>query len=91
MTYGLPVQRTNDPFVRSVADTLFKVSTALSAGKYLVNIIPILKYIPKWMPGATFKRDAREMRIELDRLADVPFDKVLQSMVRLDRYLYSFH
>jgi hypothetical protein len=27
----------------------------------------------------------------LDRLADVPFDKVLQSMVRLDRYLYSFH
>ena len=54
---------------------------AVSTGKYLVNIIPILKYVPEWMPGATFKRVAREMRVKLNYIMDMPFEKVLKDMV----------
>jgi hypothetical protein len=91
MIYGLPMQRINDPFVRSVSGTITKFAKAVSSGKYLVNIIPILKYIPKWIPGATFKLDAEELRLEMDHLADVPFGKVLQIIVRLDQHVHSFY
>lgn len=83
MTYGLPVQRINDPFIHSVATAFTRTGEAASAGKYLANVFPILKYVPEWMPGASFKREAREIREELKRLIDVPFQKVLQSMVCL--------
>lgn len=83
MTYGLPVQRIDDPFIRSVATTFSRMGEAASAGKYLVNVIPVLKYVPEWVPGAGFKREARELREEMKRLMDVPFRKVQQIMVRL--------
>lgn len=83
MTYGLPVQRINDPFIHSVATAFTRTGEAASAGKYLANVFPILRYVPEWMPGASFKREAREIREELKRLIDVPFQKVLQSMVCL--------
>ena len=37
--------------------------------------------MPSWLPGRGFQRIAKEMRIDLDRLYDVPFDFVTQEMV----------
>ncbi len=34
--------------------------SAARPGQYLVDFIPILKYVPEWFPGAGFKRTARE-------------------------------
>ncbi|XP_006457263.1 hypothetical protein AGABI2DRAFT_123130 [Agaricus bisporus var. bisporus H97] len=80
LIYGLPVQRINDPFIHSIAEPSKRSGEAASAGKYLVNIIPILKYIPEWMPGTTFKRVAREIRVDLNRITNVPFENVLKNM-----------
>lgn len=82
MTYGLPVQRNNDPFIVSIPPVFTRLAEAGSAGKYLVNIIPILKYIPDWVPGAAFKQEARYLREELRRIREEPFQRVLRSMVR---------
>jgi hypothetical protein len=82
MTYGLPVQRNNDPLVH-LSDSVFKaVVLAASPGKYLVNIIPFLKYIPSWFPGAQFKRDARQTRMQLDQILEEPFRMTQKDMVR---------
>ncbi|KAJ3567437.1 hypothetical protein NP233_g6374 [Leucocoprinus birnbaumii] len=59
ITYGLPVQRRNDPYVHHFEKALVSVAAVSSPGGYLVNIIPLLKYIPEWFPGATFKKVAR--------------------------------
>ena len=44
--------------------TQLKLSTTESLGniirRFLVDSFPFLKYIPEWMPGAGFKRKARE-------------------------------
>lgn len=50
-------------------------------GKYLVDILPILKYVPSWMPGAKFKRDAKEWNALLKGSVDKPFEAANQAMV----------
>jgi hypothetical protein len=43
--------------------------TAARPGKYLVDLIPALKYVPEWVPGAQdFKSTAREGRAMTDEL-----------------------
>jgi hypothetical protein len=39
-----------------------------------------VKYVPEWMPGASFKRKAREWRGAAERVYTIPFDFVKQSM-----------
>lgn len=81
LTYGLPVERTNDPSVNDMINCFRDLIEAGSIDNHLVNILPFLKYIPEWMPGAGFKSDARKIRAELDRLLDEPYNKVLKNMV----------
>lgn len=42
----------------------------------------LVRWLPEWLPGGSFKRIAREMREELDSLYDEPFDFVKREMVR---------
>jgi hypothetical protein len=44
------------------------------------NSISLVKYVPEWMPGASFKRKAREWRGAAERVYTIPFDFVKQSM-----------
>ncbi|KAJ3567440.1 hypothetical protein NP233_g6373 [Leucocoprinus birnbaumii] len=75
ITYGLPIQRRNDPYVHHFEKTLASTTAISSPGGYLVNIIPLLKYIPEWFPGATFKKVAREVYGELLEMRDDPYNK----------------
>ncbi|KAG8705663.1 hypothetical protein FRC09_002820 [Ceratobasidium sp. 395] len=52
------------------------VSVALSGNSYLVDYIPLLKYIPDWFPGAAFKVQAREWERLRRQSIDVPFLEV---------------
>ena len=44
------------------------------------NLLSSVKYVPEWMPGASFKRKAREWRGVAERFYTIPFDFVKQSM-----------
>jgi len=62
ITYGYVVTDEDDPYV-ALADAVTRtLSQAGIFGTYLVDYIPILRYVPSWMPGASFKRKAREWR-----------------------------
>jgi len=39
-----------------------------------------VKYVPEWVPGAGFKRKAREWRAFVDYFAAAPFDTVKKGM-----------
>lgn len=81
-TYGIPIRPTGDPWVRMVEES-FTIGTGLGQpGKYLVDILPWLKYVPSWMPGAKFKRDAIEWRAVLKNSMIEPFEAATQAMVR---------
>jgi hypothetical protein len=40
----------------------------------LVNVIPALKYVPPWFPGAQWKRNALEWRDQKDIMVDKTFN-----------------
>jgi hypothetical protein len=57
-TYGLDVNNKDDKYI----DQAERGMAAMAAGGtpgYLVDLIPSLKYLPSWLPGAQFKRDAK--------------------------------
>lgn len=41
----------------------------------------LVKYIPAWFPGATFKHQAAKWRLELDRLVHTPYKMVRAQFV----------
>ncbi|KAF8576118.1 cytochrome P450, partial [Ramaria rubella] len=74
VAYGLTAQ----PGDRHI-ETAEKSMTALAEaaiGAFLVDTIPILKYVPEWMPGSGFKKWARTARVHVTAAADVPFAEV---------------
>lgn len=81
LTYGLPVQRQNDPLVSFAEQGFTEITGSAGPGKYLVNIIAPLKYIPEWMPGAGFKQEAKMIRKRLDRLMEEPYEATRDTVV----------
>lgn len=62
--------------------SLTNFSICTSPGAFLVNVLPWLKYVPPWVPGAGFKRIAAQFRKTCDDLADIPLAWVQEQMVR---------
>ncbi|QRW13270.1 cytochrome P450 family protein [Ceratobasidium sp. AG-Ba] len=78
MTYGHVVVE-NDPLLQMVRRQADYIMTGF-AKHYWVNDLPILRYIPSWLPGAGFKRDAAYRRKQRAVIARVPFDAVLKDV-----------
>ncbi|KAJ7058080.1 cytochrome P450 [Mycena amicta] len=80
-TYGIQVQDDNDPYLELADKAIEGLAAASLPGAFLVEFIPILKYVPSWLPGASFKRKARRWR-ELSRdMLELPFLSTKRAMV----------
>ncbi|KAI0293502.1 CyP450 monooxygenase [Multifurca ochricompacta] len=80
IAYGLDIRTSDDPYLKRAEECLKIIDQAGNPGSFLVDIIPALKYVPEWMPGASFKRKAREWRGVAERFYTVPFEFVKDSM-----------
>ncbi|KAJ6571315.1 cytochrome P450 [Mycena capillaripes] len=80
VAYGIDVLPSEDPYVSLAYEAVETLSNAGVPGKYLVDSLPILKYVPSWFPGASFKRDAEEWKKLSQRLADMPFAETKRQM-----------
>ena len=58
VSYGLTVSDSEDPFISKAEEALHGFSEAGVPGTFLVDLLPILKHVPSWFPGAGFKRMA---------------------------------
>ncbi|KAJ7137669.1 cytochrome P450 [Mycena epipterygia] len=76
ITYGYTVQGENDPIVSLVNSVMEEFSASVVPGAFLVDLIPILKYVPSWMPGAGFRRKAKAWASHLNEMIDKPFKLV---------------
>ncbi|KAF9457428.1 cytochrome P450 [Collybia nuda] len=76
ITYGIKVSGTDDPYISNAEEALQGISQAGIPGQFLVDLLPLLKYVPSWMPGANFKRKAAYWKkVNVDML-DKPFEHV---------------
>ena len=62
MTYSINVRPYNDPHIKIAEEAIGAIAELMVPGAFLVDIIPILKYVPKWFPGAKFQSKAVVMR-----------------------------
>ncbi|KAL1943796.1 hypothetical protein VTO73DRAFT_3614 [Trametes versicolor] len=80
IAYGIQVAEENDEYVTMAEEGLAAFSSLLVPGKYLVELFPILRFLPRWLPGVRFKRDAAEARVVVHRLRDTPWERTLAAM-----------
>ncbi|KAJ7616483.1 cytochrome P450 [Roridomyces roridus] len=72
-TYGIDVLPSDDPYIHIAEEAMYGLSIACVPGSFLVDSIPLLKYVPSWFPGADFQRKARRWREVTQDLVTLPF------------------
>ncbi|KAK7047327.1 hypothetical protein VNI00_006558 [Paramarasmius palmivorus] len=77
-TYGLTINSAEigDPVIAMAEKALDGFVAAAVHGTFWVDYLPILKYIPSWLPGASFKRKAEEWNKVTENMLNGPYDKV---------------
>ncbi|THU89922.1 cytochrome P450 [Dendrothele bispora CBS 962.96] len=90
LSYGYP-SYSGDPLrlVKIAEDAMAGFARASEPGRWWVDSFPALRYVPDWVPGASFKHVAAAMRKDLDTLYDVPFNFVRDEM-KMGRAFDSF-
>jgi len=83
ISYGLNVKPTDDPYIKTAEQGVHPLVAAAVPGAFLVDTLPLLKYVPEWMPGAGFKTKAREWKILARTMVEAPYAVTKQMMVIL--------
>ncbi|KAJ7237762.1 cytochrome P450, partial [Mycena rebaudengoi] len=79
MAYGIDVLPSDDPYVALANEGVHSLVVAL-VNRYLVDMFPALKYVPKWCPGAEFQRKAEEWRKLARAMVDMPYTETKRQM-----------
>lgn len=80
IAYGIEVEPHDDPYVATAKAAIHCLSTGATIGMYVASKIPALMYLPDWIPGAHFRRDAEVSRNLSRVLLDKPFELVKRRM-----------
>ncbi|KAF7366944.1 hypothetical protein MSAN_00953100 [Mycena sanguinolenta] len=73
IAYGIDILPANDPYVDWANKAVKGMVTAVVPGRFLVDSLPLLKYVPGWFPGAGFQRKAKEWRYLARGMLEKPF------------------
>ncbi|EEB92238.1 hypothetical protein MPER_09282, partial [Moniliophthora perniciosa FA553] len=90
IAYGIEVKPDNDPWVSLAEAAIKPLIDALVPGAFLVDSIPLLRYVPSWMPGAGFKRKAMQWKELNSRLVNYPFVAGKEILRSGEQYAPSF-
>ncbi|KAJ3485041.1 hypothetical protein NLI96_g5232 [Meripilus lineatus] len=82
ISYGYTVEDGADPLVDLVERAMGQFSQISRPGAFLVDVLPVLRYLPSWFPGAGFKTQLALWSKTFSDMEDVPFDFVKKQMQR---------
>ncbi|KAK1219826.1 hypothetical protein PQX77_017400 [Marasmius sp. AFHP31] len=77
--YGYTLQTRDDPYLQLVQKSFEGLLPAGIHGSFWVDYFPVLKYLPDWLPGASFKRKAKIWRQYISDMKEKPWDWVKQA------------
>ncbi|KAF5354016.1 hypothetical protein D9756_007051 [Leucocoprinus leucothites] len=80
ITYGMTISDDDDSYVRTAEIALASLAEAGHPGSFLVDLFPVMKYIPSWVPGAGWKRKANYWRQIGKMFVSMPWDFVKERM-----------
>ncbi|KAF4580538.1 hypothetical protein EYR38_003137 [Pleurotus pulmonarius] len=78
--YAIDVSSKEDPHIVTAEKALTGLNIASLHGAFLVESIPLLKYVPAWMPGAGFQQKAKEWKYYTEKMVKDPFEVVKERM-----------
>ena len=81
MTYSINVRPYDDPYIEFAEKAIGAIGEVAVPGAFLVDIIPILKYVPEWFPGAKFQRTAAVLRKHAGKMRNTTFAATEKLMV----------
>jgi len=79
--YGYDVESINDPCVTSADKSVTLGAPLFLPGESLINVFPILGFIPAWFPGASSHKIAAEVKRLTDEVMRFPMDWAKMRMV----------
>ncbi|KAJ6518519.1 cytochrome P450 monooxygenase [Mycena vulgaris] len=81
VAYSIEMNAQTAELIGMADDVILAWSKIAVPGAYLVDTLPILRYIPEWLiPGGGFQKDARVAKKKSVTARDVPFNKVLADL-----------
>ena len=82
--YGYEAAPTGDEFLAQAEEQVDLLANHIASGGGIwpVDIIPALKYLPTWAPGAGFKRKAAHWKARVEEAVEQPYLFVKNSIVR---------
>ncbi|KAG6918792.1 hypothetical protein DXG01_011544 [Tephrocybe rancida] len=80
VTYGIHIAPKNDRYITIAEKALGGMAEAANPGAFLVDLLPFLKHIPEWVPGAGFQKKAREWKAAVYEMRDAPFETAMRAM-----------
>ncbi|KAG1849428.1 cytochrome P450 [Suillus subalutaceus] len=82
VSYGLPVQTPDDLYITDAEETMEMIGKATVPGAFLVDLIPLLKYLPSWIPFNNIHSTGSFGRQRIEQLISRPFEHVLQERAK---------
>ncbi|KAJ3983249.1 cytochrome P450 [Lentinula detonsa] len=80
IAYGVHALPKDDPSIAASERMYSVLNIAGIPGSFLVDIFPILRYVPSWFPGASFKQKAQKWYGIRNATITPPFLQVKQAM-----------
>ncbi|KAG9074563.1 hypothetical protein FRC06_010605 [Ceratobasidium sp. 370] len=80
IAYGHTVNDSDDEFIRSAEDFMAAVGEATIPGRWMVETIPLLRFVPSWVPGAGFKRRTEAWARKTVKHRQAPFDSAVKKI-----------
>ncbi|KAA1465972.1 cytochrome P450 [Dentipellis sp. KUC8613] len=74
LTYGYEAKGRDDELVEVVSRVLDDFGVLVTPGSFYVDVIPALKYVPSWFPGASFKKIGERMRADFQKFANAGYN-----------------
>ena len=72
--YGYSPGTMDDHYIRIADESAKLMGNLAEIGGTLINILPFLRHIPSWVPGATGKRKIERLRSLTDEVKRIPLE-----------------
>ena len=81
--YGIHVKEEGDEYVDMIEAALNVLTQVMVQGKYLVEFLPFLRYVPTWVPGAgRIHRLSLKWKRDNARAVNRPYEYAVANQVK---------
>ncbi|KAF7977803.1 hypothetical protein HWV62_2717 [Athelia sp. TMB] len=76
VAYGIRTLPEDDPYIQTAEEAVAAIADAAIPGRYMVDNLPWLRYVPAWVPGASFQTIAQKANKVIQASFTVPFEEL---------------